>query len=166
MTMNCPRCGQAMQAGIATLSVNPRQGWWNAFLRLFAYDPGQERLWFGAADGAQPSAVLGREEPREAHQCSVCRLLVVALDPPPKPLEWVVRIAERQQGKAQRRAVHDALRRHRIPHPVANPAANTFQSGAQVRIPLRDPQPARAVVDDLRALGLEAEVIEPAIGKV
>jgi hypothetical protein len=155
-----------MQAGITTLSVNPRPGWWNAFLRHFASEPGVERLWFGTADGAQASVVLEREEPREAHHCSVCRLLVVGLDPPPKPLEWVVRIAPRQQDRARRRAVYDALWKHRIPYPAASRAANEFQAGTQVNIPLRDPQPARAVVDDLRALGLEAEVIAPAIGKV
>jgi hypothetical protein len=152
-----------MQAGIATLSVNPRRGWLNAFLRLFASESADERLWFATADHAQTAVVLGREEPRVAHHCSVCKLLVVALDPP-QPLEWVVRIAQRQQGRAPRRAVYDAFRKHRIPHPAASPAANAFHAGTQVQIPLRDPRSARAVVDDLHALGLEAEVIEPEIG--
>lgn len=165
VTMNCPTCGKAMQTGIATLSVNPRQGWWNTLLRLFFYKRGDERLWFGTVDDAQTAVVLGREEPRVAHHCSVCRLLVVAVDPPPKPLEWVFRIAQQQQGRAQRRAVYDVFRKHRIPHPVASSAANAFHAGTQVRVPSRDPQTAMSVVADLRALGLEAEVVEPAIGK-
>jgi len=85
--------------------------------------------------------------------------------PPPKSLEWVVRIAEQQQAKAPRRAVYDSLRKHRIPHPVASQKANGFHRGLRVEIPLRERQRAQTVVDDLRHLGLAAELVEPALAK-
>jgi hypothetical protein len=84
--------------------------------------------------------------------------------PPSKRPEWVVRIAEQQQTKAPRRAFYDCLRKHRVPHPVASPSARLFHSGDQVNIPLKDRQRARSIAEDLRHLGLAAEVIEPVTG--
>jgi hypothetical protein len=80
---------------------------------------------------------------------------------PPKPLAWIVRVAEQQQTKAARRAVYDCLRKQHIPHPVASPNAERFARGMQVEIPLKERQRAQSIVDDLRHLGLVAEVIEP-----
>ena len=40
-----------------------------------------------------------------------------------------------------------------------------FHHGLQVEIPLKDRQRAQTIVDDLRQLGLVAELIEPVIGK-
>jgi hypothetical protein len=81
------------------------------------------------------------------------------------PPEWIVRIAEQQQTKAPRRAVYDCLRKHRIPHPAASQQANGFRAGRQVTLPFQERERARTVVDELRSLGLVAEVVEPQIGK-
>ena len=81
--------------------------------------------------------------------------------PPPKPPEWMVCVAEQQQSKAPRRAIYDCLRKHHIPHRVASPNAQSVQLGMQVKIPLKERQRAQSIVDELRQLGLVAEVIEP-----
>jgi hypothetical protein len=90
---------------------------------------------------------------------------MLADEAPPKPPEWVVRIAEQQQTKTTRRAFYDCLRKHRVPHSVASPSARSFHGGSQIKIPLQDRQRAQSIVDDLRHLGLVAEVIEPVTGK-
>jgi hypothetical protein len=84
---------------------------------------------------------------------------------PGPPAEWLVRIAEQQQTKAPRRAVYECLRRHRVPHAVAGQKANAFHAGLRVEIPLPERERAQTIVDQVKSLGLIAEVIEPVIAK-
>ena len=108
-----------------------------------------------------------------AYMCAACgRILLYGRPqddrPPgelPQPPQWIIRIAELQQRKATRRAVYDCLRKHRIPHPLASQQANQFHAGLQVQLPLQERERALTVVDELRSLGLVAEVVEPTIGK-
>jgi len=86
---------------------------------------------------------------------------VIAVEPPPLPPRWTVRLGKGQQDKAKRQAVYDALRRHRVEHPVASQAANAFHSGGVSEAPLPDAETARSVVADLQALGIAAEVVDP-----
>jgi hypothetical protein len=45
---------------------------------------------------------------------------------------------------------------------VASPKAGEFKKGLKVEIPFQERQRAQTIVDDLRHLGLVAEVVEPA----
>jgi hypothetical protein len=77
----------------------------------------------------------------------------------PQPCRWTVRVNEGQQGKAKRQAVYDALRRHRVRHPVASRTANIVHAGVASEVEVEDAETARAVVADLQAHGIAAEAV-------
>jgi hypothetical protein len=172
--MKCPQCDSEMQDGAVGIGMSAA-GVWYTFLSFFTIDGVTQcprRLLFTAA-GESPQNVLSEGLQRAGHRCVKCHTLVL-LDrlpdppvppvPPPKPPEWVVCIAEQQQNRAPRRAVYDCLRRHHVSHTTASPKANEFRGGRTVELPLQEKQRAQAILDDLRKLGLEAVVIEPAPG--
>jgi hypothetical protein len=83
----------------------------------------------------------------------------VKSQPPSEHPEWKMRIGKGQQGKAERTAVYDVLRRHGVVHPAASTTARAFHSGNQGEVALRNPQTARAVVAEFQALGIVAEIV-------
>jgi hypothetical protein len=164
--MNCPHCACEMQAGTVRVSTSAIGGWYG-FLTVFSGVMQYPRsLYFTPSGETYHDVIFTEEVPRAGHRCQQCHAVVLlALPPPlvlpPKSPQWLVRIAEHQETKATRRAVYDCLRKHRIPHPVASPKASVFHGGLQVEIPLQECHQAKAIVDDMRHLGLAAEVVEP-----
>ena len=158
--MNCPRCGSDMRLGAATIGINPRSGYLPLALRIvYAFWPRADRLWFAPIDRSEPSMVTGQMQAQEAWRCEQCKL--TGPEKPQRPPQWTVRISEKQQGKTTRKAVYDALRRHRVPHPIASPAANTFHAGGTSEVVFKDAVGAQAVATDLQTLGITTEVISP-----
>jgi hypothetical protein len=82
--------------------------------------------------------------------------------PLPEPV-WKVKIPAGQQETAPRRAVYDLLEKHRISYSQRSMAADAFHHGMDGEVVMRDPGTAKAIVAALHALGITAEVIEPAV---
>lgn len=165
----CPDCGGAMQ-GIDIIDKT---------VLAFGFDgvniPTQTALEYVARGGKRSfwTGSVPVEGKVAAFMCAACgRILLYGRPqdgrPPgevPKPPQWIIRIAELQQSKAPRRAIYDCLRKHRIPHPLASQHANQFRAGQRVQLSLQERERAQTVVDELRSLGLVAEVVEPTIEK-
>jgi hypothetical protein len=170
--MKCPHCDSEMQVGTVRVATSAIGSWYGFFSAFRGVVQVPRSLYFTPAGESKQDVLFDEGVPREGHRCQECHAVVlfdrspapsVPLVPPPKPPEWLVRIAEKQQTKAQRRAFYDCLsRKHRIPHKVASPKAGEFKKGLKVEIPFQERQRAQTIVDDLRHLGLVAEVVEPA----
>ena len=164
--MKCPHCEGEMQGGTVRVATSAIGGLWGlvgAFQGVWQYP---RSLYFTPTGESKQEVLFKEEVPRAAHRCLRCHAVVLLDSPPTAPPEWKVCIAEQQQTKAPRRGVYDCLRKHRIPHPVASQKANGFHGGLQVDIPLQEKDRAQTIVDELRSLGLVAEVIEPVFEKL
>ena len=170
--MKCPHCENQMQAGAVRIGTSTF-GWWYGLLGGFRGVVQYSRnLIFTAAGDGKEEILLHEEIRRAAYRCPTCRTLVV-LDGPPEPPPalareesgCVVRIDGQQQTRTARRAVYDSLRKQHIPHPIASRAANAFHSGLQVELPISEADQARAVLDEFHALGLVAQMVDPAVAR-
>lgn len=75
--------------------------------------------------------------------------------------DWKIVIAAGQKEKVRRRVVYEAFRRHHIVHWQASQMADAFHSGMKGELAQRDPRKARAIVNELVELGIDAELVEP-----